>query len=65
MARQPLAVPLLLGLGIRELSMNLYSIPAVKKMIAKIRISEAEDMAARAMNCDSAEEVKIVSSDKF
>lgn len=42
MAGDPYHVPILLGLGMDELSMNPQSIPAVKQMIRSISMSDAE-----------------------
>jgi phosphotransferase system enzyme I (PtsI) len=41
MAGDPFNVPLLLGLGIDELSMNPQSIPAVKNMIRSLKVEDA------------------------
>ena len=40
MAARPLHIPLLLGVGIRELSMNPQSIPAAKRLIRSINVGE-------------------------
>jgi phosphotransferase system enzyme I (PtsI) len=42
MAGDPYHVPILLGLGMDELSMNPQSIPAVKQMIRSISMSDAK-----------------------
>lgn len=49
MAGQPLYVPLLLGLGIREISMNAPSIPLMKRFIRSISIKEAEEFTAEVL----------------
>lgn len=46
MAGQPLYIPLLLGMGIREISMNAPSIPLMKRFIRSISIAEAETFTA-------------------
>lgn len=43
MAGQPMYVPLLLGMGIREISMNAPSVPMMKRFLRSISIKEAED----------------------
>jgi len=43
MAGDPLCVPILLGLGIGELSMNARAIPLVKKLIRSISLKEAQE----------------------
>jgi len=40
MAARPLHIPLLLGMGINELSMNPQSIPAVKRVIRSLNVGE-------------------------
>lgn len=47
MAGDPTAIPILLGLGVRELSMTGGSIGRAKEVIAALRISEAEEMVRR------------------
>lgn len=49
--------PLLLGLGLQELSMSPPAIPRVKDMIRSLKMHEAERLAQKAMNCDSGPEV--------
>lgn len=57
MASEPLLVPLLLGLGIHELSMSPVSIPAVKQLIRHVRMHEAETLVEEALKCGTADEV--------
>ncbi len=58
LAAQPLAAPILLGLGVKELSMNPAAIPAVKAAISRLTVPEAEAMAAAVLQLDSAESVR-------
>ncbi len=58
MAGEPLIAPVLLGLGIRELSMSAVSIPEVKATIRKISITEVEALAARMMKLPTANDVR-------
>ena len=46
MAGDALALPVLLGLGLRTLSMNQNSIPLIKSMIRDLRIDECEALVA-------------------
>jgi len=55
MAGYPIHVPLLLGLGMDELSMNPQSIPAVKQMIRSIKIKDTPSLAQEALKLASAE----------
>ena len=59
MGGEPLYAPLLVGLGLRQLSMPPHQIPEVKRIVRGIRRSEAEILAAEAIGLDSADEVKI------
>jgi len=42
MANQPLYTPLLLGMGLHDLSMNSQAIPVVKRMIRLVRIADTQ-----------------------
>lgn len=57
MASEPLAAVLLVGMGLRELSMESSAIPGVKEAIARITVAEAEAAAQAAFRCVTAEEV--------
>jgi phosphocarrier protein FPr/phosphocarrier protein len=52
------AVPLLVGLGITELSANAPAIPAVKETVREIDTESARDLAEQALNLSSAAEVR-------
>ncbi|MCO6510582.1 MAG: phosphoenolpyruvate--protein phosphotransferase [Aridibacter famidurans] len=43
MAGSPLYVPILLGLGAREFSMNINSLPRVRSLVSKIAVEECEE----------------------
>jgi phosphotransferase system enzyme I (PtsI) len=58
MGGDPLAAPLLVGLGMAELSMVPAAIPAVKDVIRRVRMSDAEALAAEALALASAAEVR-------
>jgi len=58
LAGEPLAVPLLLGLGLDELSMNPPAIPVVKEVIRGLVLSEARDLACAALELDTPDEVQ-------
>ena len=58
LAADTLATPILLGLGLDELSVNPQSIPGVKQAIARFCIVESEAIAASALQQDSAEHVR-------
>jgi multiphosphoryl transfer protein len=52
------AVPILLGLGIRELSVVPAAIPALKRQIGGLRIEECRELAKRCLRLGSASEVR-------
>lgn len=49
---------LLLGLGLRDLSMNAMLIPAIKQVVRSISFAEAERLVAPLLNMDTAEEIE-------
>lgn len=53
-----LAVPILVGLGVDELSVSVPSIPSVKAQIRRVNLSDCRELAARALDCTTAEEVR-------
>jgi phosphotransferase system enzyme I (PtsI) len=57
MAGDPLCVPLLLGLGIDELSMSLPSIGSIKRLIASLRKADAEALLNKALSMKTTEEI--------
>jgi len=57
-ATDPMMIPILIGLGIREFSVSLRDIPLVKHTIRKWRILEACRLAEGALECSSAHELK-------
>ncbi|MBD2247035.1 phosphoenolpyruvate--protein phosphotransferase [Nostoc sp. FACHB-888] len=58
LAADILATPILLGLGLDELSVNPQSIPGVKQAIARLSIVESEAIVASALQQDSAVHVR-------
>ncbi|MGI8787810.1 MAG: phosphoenolpyruvate--protein phosphotransferase [Pyrinomonadaceae bacterium] len=58
MAGSPVYVPILLGLGASELSMNVNSIPRVRKIIAGIALEEAREIVQKLETCRTADEVE-------
>lgn len=49
-AGDPLFTPLLVGMGVRELSMSAYSLPRVKRRIREMSLSEAAEKATQALD---------------
>jgi phosphoenolpyruvate-protein phosphotransferase (PTS system enzyme I) len=58
MAADPIHIPVLLGLGLNELSMNPQSIPLVKSMIRLITLEETEEFVTTLFSATTAEEVE-------
>lgn len=58
MAGDCLYTPLILGLGIHELSMSPVALPSVSMVIRRIRMHQAEDLVDYALQCGSAREVQ-------
>jgi len=57
MAGEPSLVPLLLGMGADELSASPSLVPRVKFLIRRLKMSEAKELAAFALGCESASEI--------
>lgn len=58
MAGSPLYVPILIGLGVTELSMNVKSIPRVRKIISAIAFEEAQEIVKELDACKTAANVE-------
>jgi phosphotransferase system enzyme I (PtsI) len=65
MAGYPIHTPLLLGLGLDELSMNPQSIPVVKQMIRSINIGDTSTLVTEALKITSAEKVFALLRDTY
>lgn len=61
-AADRLAVPLLLGLGVRELSVVPAMVPAVKRGIRSLRIDACGELAMRCLDLTSAAEVRALAA---
>jgi phosphotransferase system enzyme I (PtsI) len=57
MAGEPLFAPLLLGMGIDELSAAAASLPRVKEVIRRLTLQEAQELAAASLHTTSGREV--------
>jgi phosphotransferase system enzyme I (PtsI) len=58
MAGQPLYVPLLVGMGVDELSVAASSIPRVKEVIRRLKLAEAQELAATTLHVTHGHEVQ-------
>jgi len=57
MASDPVLVPLLLGLGVDELSVSAALLPPIKFIIRRLKLGEAKELAEFALNCESSREI--------
>jgi phosphocarrier protein FPr len=62
-ASDPAAVPILIGIGVTELSVSLPSIPTVKAQIRTLRMDACRELAERALAAESAEDVRALMPD--
>lgn len=65
MAGEPLYTPILLGLGVDELSMNPQAIPLVKEVIRSIDTTDASDFVAAAMRETTAEAIEALAVENY
>jgi phosphotransferase system enzyme I (PtsI) len=58
MASDPLIVPILIGMGLDELSMSPIAVPEVKKIIRSLTVEEAQKIMNKALSFPTAHEVE-------
>lgn len=61
MASDPMYTPLLLGLGVNELSMDATSLSIIRRVIRSLKMSDAEFLASEALKCRSSVDVRKMS----
>jgi len=61
-AAEPIAIPVLLGLGVRELSVAPHSVPSVKARVRELDLSACVALAEAALELDDAESVRQLSA---
>lgn len=64
-ASDPQAVPLLVGLGVDELSVSLPTIPGIKAQIRGLSKHECQDLAQRTLALETAADVRALCPDPF
>src|SRR5262249_12625528 len=57
MSGDPLFTPLLVGIGLRQLSLAPNNLPAVKAMVRRLHVGDAERIAVEALTLESASDV--------
>jgi phosphotransferase system enzyme I (PtsI) len=58
MAADPIAVPILLGMGLKELSMSAASIPSTRALLSKINRSDCSQVIADILSLETEEQVE-------
>jgi phosphotransferase system enzyme I (PtsI) len=58
MSSDPKYIPLLLGMGLRSLSVTPMAVPEVKDVIGHLSLADAEAIAEHAMSLDVARDVE-------
>ena len=54
----PIAIPILLGLGMDELSVSIPSVPTVKAQVRTLNMANLKPLAQKALACSTAQEVR-------
>ncbi|WP_051390681.1 phosphoenolpyruvate--protein phosphotransferase [Paraburkholderia mimosarum] len=65
LAGDPLAVPLLVGLGVAELSVDPVSVPSIKARVRKLDYDECRQRAQQALALESAQAVRAASRESW
>jgi phosphotransferase system enzyme I (PtsI) len=65
MASDPLAACLLIGLGLKDLSMEAAAIPEIKEALRRVTVTECERAAEAALACDSSDAVEELVAREF
>ncbi len=58
MAGDPVCTLVLLGLGLRDLSMSSFLVPPIKRLIRSVEMRTAEEIARKVLELDTVKEVK-------
>jgi phosphoenolpyruvate-protein phosphotransferase len=65
MASESLAVPLLIGLGVTELSASPAVVPDIKAIVRRLNVAECRAVAQRALQLDSAAAIRALVADTW
>lgn len=57
-ASDPQAIPLLMGLGVKELSVSVPSIPTIKAQIRELSLVQCQELAQKALNLETGTDVR-------
>ena len=58
MAGDPVATPILIGLGVKELSVAIPAVPTIKERVRALRLDECREIAARCLQATDSAEVR-------
>ena len=58
MASDPMAVPVLIGLGVTELSVSVPAIPAIKALVRRLSLADCRALAQEIIRMGTAAEVR-------
>ena len=65
MASEPAAVPLLVGLGVSELSVSIPMVPEIKAQVRSLDLATCRKLAEKAVGLDTAAEVRALVKESF
>jgi phosphoenolpyruvate-protein phosphotransferase len=65
LAGDPVAIPVLVGIGIKELSMNAGAIPKAKAVLKAITMDQAREISAKVFEAENAIQARALASDFF
>jgi phosphotransferase system enzyme I (PtsI) len=65
MAAEPMHLPILMGMGIEELSMAPQSIPKIKNLIRKINVSEVKKLMDTLLQQSSVQDMERIIMDTY
>ena len=65
MASDPLAAILLVGMGLRELSMEAAAIPEIREAVGSVTVAEAEEVARLCLNAETTREIEHILHERF
>jgi phosphoenolpyruvate-protein phosphotransferase len=64
-ASDPQAVPILIGLGVNELSVSVPAVPAIKAQIRALSLADCQKLAQKALTLDAAADVRALVPDPW
>lgn len=65
MASEPYGALILIGLGLRELSMESVAVPEIKEAIGRVTLAELEQLAAKALELPTAQQIERLLADNL